>query len=104
MREETPAQENLLAILNTPLMNISRVPAAGRRQPAPSMSLRLRFAPVRFEDLEGAEQAGVDVHERAGVVELAAVVGRREYGDELPVGEELVAVLHDLQWEQWRFI
>jgi len=62
------------------------------------MSLRLRFAPVGLEDLEGAEQAGVDVHECAGVVELAAVVGRREYGDELPVGEELVAVLHDLQW------
>jgi hypothetical protein len=46
--------------------------------------------------LEGAEEAGVDVHERAGVVELAAVVGRGEYGDELPVREELVAVLYDL--------
>ena len=33
---------------------------------------------------------------RAGVVELAAIVGRRKDGDELSVGEELVAILHHL--------
>jgi hypothetical protein len=60
------------------------------------VSLCLRFAPVRLEDLERAEQAGVDVHERASIVELAAVVWRGEDGDQLPVGEELVPVLHDL--------
>lgn len=62
------------------------------------MSVRLPFAPVRLEDLERAEQAGVDVHQRAGVVELAAVVGRREYGHQLPIGEELVPILHNLPY------
>ena len=51
---------------------------------------------IGLQDAEGAHQALVDRHDRAGVVELAAVVGRREDGDQLPVGEELVAVLHHL--------
>lgn len=36
----------------------------------------------------------VSIH--TGVVKLAAVVGRGEERDELPLGEELVAVLDDL--------
>ena len=51
---------------------------------------------IGLQDAEGAHQALVDRHDRAGVVELAAVVGRREDGHQLPVGEELVAVLHHL--------
>ena len=35
----------------------------------------------------------------AGVVELAAVVGRREESDELALGEEFVAVLDHLRGE-----
>jgi hypothetical protein len=76
---------------NKTLNKISCVPGGGGIP-----SLCLRFAPVRLEDLERAEQAGVDVHERASVVELAAVVWRGEDGNQLPVGEELVPVLHDL--------
>mmetsp|Transcript_20130 Transcript_20130/g.47559 ORF Transcript_20130/g.47559 Transcript_20130/m.47559 type:complete len:311 (+) Transcript_20130:506-1438(+) len=51
---------------------------------------------IGLQNAEGAHQAFVNRHDRAGVVEFAAIVGRREDGDELPVGEELVAVLHDL--------
>eukprot|EP00964_Phaeocystis_antarctica_P067018 scaffold40561_cov72-Phaeocystis_antarctica.AAC.4 len=46
--------------------------------------------------LEAALQVLVDAHHRAAVVELAAVVGRREDRYEAAVGEELVAVLDDL--------
>ena len=35
-----------------------------------------------------------------GVVKLAAVVGRREERHELPLREELVAVLDDLNWTE----
>jgi len=49
-----------------------------------------------LEDLEGAHESLVDAHHGAGVVELTAVVGGREKGDQLPLGEELVAVLNDL--------
>ena len=44
----------------------------------------------------GGGGGGGEAAYRAGVVELAAIVGRREDGDQLPVSEELVAVLHDL--------
>lgn len=50
----------------------------------------------RLEDLERAEQALVDAHHRTSVVELAAVVGRREKSDELALAKELVSVLDDL--------
>jgi hypothetical protein len=50
-----------------------------------------------LEDLEGAHQRVVHAHHGAGVVELAAVVGRREDGHQLALGEELVPVLHHLQ-------
>jgi hypothetical protein len=48
------------------------------------------------QDLEGAHEVGGDHHDGPGVVELAAVVGRREDGQQLPVGLELVAILHHL--------
>jgi hypothetical protein len=50
----------------------------------------------RLQDLEGAQQALVHTHHRTRIIELAAVVGRREQCDELTFGEELVTVLDDL--------
>lgn len=49
-----------------------------------------------LENLEGAQQALVDAHHGACVVELAAVVGRGEESHELALAEELVAILDDL--------
>jgi len=49
-----------------------------------------------FEDLEGAHEALVDGHHRTAIVELAAIVGRREDGHERAVAKELVAILHHL--------
>ena len=46
--------------------------------------------------LEGTQQAFVHRHHCAGVVEFAAVVRGREERDELSLGEEFVAVFHDL--------
>lgn len=46
--------------------------------------------------LEGAEQALVDTHHCACVVEFTAVIRRAEECDELALGEELVAIFHDL--------
>lgn len=48
-------------------------------------------------DLERAHEGVVDCHHGAGVVKLVAVVGRREDGHQLPLGKELVAILHDLR-------
>ena len=50
----------------------------------------------RLEDAEGAHKRLVDGHDGARIVELSAVVGRGEDRHELPVGEELIAVLDDL--------
>jgi hypothetical protein len=47
--------------------------------------------------VERAHERGVDTHHGAGVVELPAVVGRREERYQLSPGEELIAVLHHLQ-------
>ncbi len=47
--------------------------------------------------VERADVLGVDAQDAAAVVEFAAVVGRREDGDEALVPEELVAVLHHLR-------
>lgn len=47
-------------------------------------------------DLEGAHEGLVDGHHGARVVELPAVVGGAEEGDELALREELVPVLHHL--------
>jgi hypothetical protein len=46
--------------------------------------------------LEGTGQILLDSHHGPAVVELAAVVRSREYGDQLFFGEELVAILDDL--------
>ncbi len=48
-------------------------------------------------DLEGAHQGLVDAHHSSSVVELSAVIRRREQRDQLAFGEELVTVLHHLQ-------
>ena len=50
----------------------------------------------RLEDLEGTHQSLVDRHHAARVVELAAVVGCREKGDQLPLGEKLVPIFDHL--------
>ena len=46
--------------------------------------------------LEGAHECLVHRHHPSGVVELPAVVGGGEEGDQLSLGEELISVLHDL--------
>ena len=68
---------------------------AGRRRGAGG-ALALLALLGRLEDLEGAHQRVVDGHHRAGVVKLAAVVGGGEDRHQLPLGEELVAVLDHL--------
>lgn len=70
---------------------------ARRRVGAAHVEAGVELALVRgLEDLEGAHERLVDGHERARVVELAAVVGRREQCHQLALREELVAVLHHL--------
>ena len=49
-----------------------------------------------FENLEGAHECLVHRHHGTSVVELAAVVGSAEEGDQLTFGEELVPILHHL--------
>jgi hypothetical protein len=49
-----------------------------------------------LQDLERAQQTFVHAHHRAGIVELATVVGCREEGDQLAFAKELVAILDDL--------
>ncbi|EPY36715.1 protein phosphatase [Strigomonas culicis] len=51
---------------------------------------------ARGDDSEGALQLVVDRHDACVVVELAAVVGRREDRHELAVGKEAIAALHHL--------
>jgi len=51
----------------------------------------------RLQDLERAHQRLIHAHHRARVVKLAAVVGRAEQRHKLPLREELIAVLHNLQ-------
>ena len=47
--------------------------------------------------LEGAHQCLVYTHHAPGIVKLPAVVGGGEQGDQLPLGEKLVPILHDLR-------
>ena len=49
-----------------------------------------------LQNSERAHEALIDGHHCARIIELATIIGRREDGHELPVGEELVAVLDDL--------
>lgn len=47
-------------------------------------------------DLERAEQALVNAHHGTRIIELSAVVGRAEQGDQLALRKELVAVFNNL--------
>lgn len=49
-----------------------------------------------LEDLERAQQRLVNAHHSTCIVELAAVVGRREESDKLALGEEFVTIFDDL--------
>lgn len=64
----------------------------------PSAASGPEFAPLLgwFQDLERAHERLVDAHHGPRVVKLSAVVGRREDGHQLALGEELVPVLHHL--------
>lgn len=48
------------------------------------------------DDDEAAGQVIGDSHDGSGIVELVAIFRRREDGYAASVGEELVAILHDL--------
>lgn len=50
----------------------------------------------RLQDLKAAEQALVNAHHGAGIVEFATIVGRAEECDQLALAEELVPVLDHL--------
>ena len=58
--------------------------------------LGARLLVCGLEDVEGAHECLVDAHHGPGVVEFAAVVGRREDGHQLPFREELVPVFYNL--------
>ncbi len=66
----------------------------GRAASLDSDSMHLASSYLQY--LERAHEGLVDGHHGPRVVELAAVVGRREERDELALGEELVPVLDDL--------
>ena len=73
----------------------------GRCKKLPSTVKMSMVKESYLKDLEWAHERFIDRHHGAGVVKLSAVVGRAEQGDQLPLGEELVTVLHNLG-EQWR--
>jgi hypothetical protein len=50
----------------------------------------------RLQNLERAEQALVHAHHGTSIVKFTTVVGCAEQSDELALGEELVAIFHDL--------
>jgi hypothetical protein len=49
-----------------------------------------------LQDLEGADQILIDAHQGSGIVELPAIVGSREDGNQLPLREEFVSLLNHL--------
>ena len=49
-----------------------------------------------LQNLETAHEGVVDGHHGTGIIEFTAVVGGREEGHQLTLGEELVAILNDL--------
>jgi len=49
-----------------------------------------------LQNLETAHECLIDAHHGPRIVELAAVVGRREQRHKLPVAEELISVFDDL--------
>jgi len=70
--------------------------APGGLRSVEALVLILGLLLARLQDLEGAHERFIDAHHAAGVVELAAVVGGGEEGDQLTLGEELVPVLNNL--------
>jgi len=84
-----------LAILAGPLLSTAggSVGLAGTHATVGVLLLLFR----RLQDLEGAHEGLINTHHRASVVELTAVVGSREQSHELPLGKELVAILHNLR-------
>mmetsp|Transcript_62983 Transcript_62983/g.148318 ORF Transcript_62983/g.148318 Transcript_62983/m.148318 type:complete len:388 (-) Transcript_62983:529-1692(-) len=95
---ETPAAGPVLSPGQTRLSCASKNPSplacsCRRRLHTTHASLLLLCG---AEHLERAHKGFVDRHHGTGVVELAAVVGRREHRHQLPAREELVPVLHDL--------
>ena len=73
-----------------------------QRKPPTHRRARVRVQVRLYEttSTENTKSPKPSAHHGARVVELAAVVGRREERDELPLREELVAVLDDLRAER----
>merc|ERR1719474_8195 len=65
-------------------------------RPVKALILVFGLLLTRLQYLERTHECFVDRHHAPGIVELPAVVGRREEGDQLPLGKELVAVLDHL--------
>lgn len=51
---------------------------------------------LRQEYLEGTHQSFVDTHHGAGIVEFTTIVGSGEDCNQLPLGEKLITIFHDL--------
>jgi len=66
----------------------------------PAVAAPLLAGTGRLQNLEGAHEGVVDGHHGAGVVELSAVVGGGEDGDEFAAGEEL----RKLEEEEGKYI
>lgn len=47
-------------------------------------------------NLEGTHESLVHAHHGSSVIKLSTVVGCREEGDQLPLGKELISILHNL--------
>jgi len=69
---------------------------SGGLGPVNSLILILSLLLTWLQYLEGAHQCLVYTHHAPGIVKLPAVVGGGEQGDQLPLGEKLVPILHDL--------
>ena len=54
--------------------------------------------------LEAAHERLIYAHHCPCIVELPAVVGRRENGNQLPLGKELIAIFHYLQQGRCRLL
>lgn len=70
---------------------------SGGLGPVDSLILILSLLLAWLQYLEGAHQRLVYTHHPPGIVKLPAVVGSGEQGDQLPLGEKLVPILHDLK-------
>ena len=70
--------------------------SAGLRIYGTPISLNRARRDTRTAYLERAQEGLVDTHHGTRVVELATIIGCGEEGHEMPLGEELVAILDDL--------